>query len=421
MQIYKISENKKSPIEVLKENRIPLTDEERLICLKEKAVWHHGPNGEESPAVWKSKNSKGEIIYVTNTHRAYQTSSTLKGCINKFHDFIKDTAFVSNRAIKVANISNRAINRAIKVANFEGIEDVMYLVQDERDNILREYFDRRRKKGSMMSWSVIPFAPLKKIWEDYSRHGVVHNEQGVNAIADQMLKILARLQASTDLSGHSSPEVDATHLSEELGYKSIDGKNTDFYFDFLETPYGTPISDYGLPQLWKIAENLPNSKSAEDKLLLIDQMLNVVHQRGDLASLFIEGGSSSLSQLSKEPEQVEASGNNWYKTAVADGEFRDWKNKVDKIKDEVRDLKKDDKDLDRRIGKLEKEIKELNIGHRRFFQAQNEFNSLQRRLERMETVTQEWNNYKKEMDDNIEKKVEKHTKARIGDIAPQAY
>jgi hypothetical protein len=32
--------------------------------------------------------------------------------------------------------------------------------------------------------------------------------------------------------------------------------------------------------------------------VLVDRMLNVVHQRGDLAALFIEGGSASLSELS---------------------------------------------------------------------------------------------------------------------------
>ena len=83
---------KKSSYQILKENKIPLTKEERKIVMDRKAVWHHGPHGEKTPAVWKSKNSKGEIIYVTNTHRAWNQAPTLLGAIGRYHKFIKGTA-----------------------------------------------------------------------------------------------------------------------------------------------------------------------------------------------------------------------------------------------------------------------------------------------------------------------------------------
>ena len=87
---YTYAKNK-THMQVLKENKIPLTPEERDKVMKEKAVWHHGPSGEETPAVWKSKiNDK--VYYVTNTHRAYQDCDTLDGAIGKFHSFIKGTA-----------------------------------------------------------------------------------------------------------------------------------------------------------------------------------------------------------------------------------------------------------------------------------------------------------------------------------------
>lgn len=83
---------KKSTFQVLKENRIPLSKEERDIVIKREAVWHHGPHGEETPAVWKSKNSKGEIRFATNTHRAIAITKSLLGAIGRFHRFIKGTA-----------------------------------------------------------------------------------------------------------------------------------------------------------------------------------------------------------------------------------------------------------------------------------------------------------------------------------------
>lgn len=76
----------------LKKNRVELTDEERAECMKREAVWHFSPKNKPSPAVWKSVNDDGDVTYVTNTHRAYNTAKTLKGAIGRFHKFIKGTA-----------------------------------------------------------------------------------------------------------------------------------------------------------------------------------------------------------------------------------------------------------------------------------------------------------------------------------------
>jgi len=84
---------KKSAFERLQDNKVALTDEEREKVMDADAVWHHGPNGAPSAAVWKSKHPKtGKITYICHTHRAYNTAPTLKGAISKFHSFIKGTA-----------------------------------------------------------------------------------------------------------------------------------------------------------------------------------------------------------------------------------------------------------------------------------------------------------------------------------------
>lgn len=77
--------------EKYKKHKVPLTDEERKICFDRKAVWNNGPNRSEIPAVWKSVID-GKPTYITNTHRAWRKSNTLKGAIKEFHDFIKGTA-----------------------------------------------------------------------------------------------------------------------------------------------------------------------------------------------------------------------------------------------------------------------------------------------------------------------------------------
>jgi hypothetical protein len=58
------------------------------------------------------------------------------------------------------------------------------------------------------------------------------------------------------------------------------------------------ISDYGLKPLQELVEELYKQKTPEQRLVTVDKMLNVVHMRSDLASWFVEGGSSALSSLS---------------------------------------------------------------------------------------------------------------------------
>lgn len=77
-------------MKTLKDNRIELDDDERKLVMKRGAVWHHGPSGKPSPAIWKAK-IRDRIYYVCNTHRAAAVKPTLKGAIRAF-DFIKTTA-----------------------------------------------------------------------------------------------------------------------------------------------------------------------------------------------------------------------------------------------------------------------------------------------------------------------------------------
>ncbi|KKL93294.1 hypothetical protein LCGC14_1876090 [marine sediment metagenome] len=84
----------KNKFKTLEKNKVPLADEEREECLRKKAVWNNHPNPKCNPipAVWKSVNKNGKTTYVTATHRAYNTASTLKGAIGRYHKFIKGTA-----------------------------------------------------------------------------------------------------------------------------------------------------------------------------------------------------------------------------------------------------------------------------------------------------------------------------------------
>ena len=86
-----LREKEKGPkFDTLKKNKVKLTDEERKEVMDRGATWHHGPNGEETPAVQKAV-VKGKTWYWCATHRAGQVKPTLKGAIRAY-DFIKTTA-----------------------------------------------------------------------------------------------------------------------------------------------------------------------------------------------------------------------------------------------------------------------------------------------------------------------------------------
>lgn len=71
------------------------------------------------------------------------------------------------------------------------------------------------------------------------------------------------------------------------------------YYNKMTLPDGSSAwSDYGLSPLFKIVSQYNDNTSPEDTLVLINKALDVTHQRGDLASAFIQGGSATLSKIS---------------------------------------------------------------------------------------------------------------------------
>jgi len=218
-------------------------------------------------------------------------------------------------------------------------------------------------------WKVIPFARLKKIWEDYIRVGVVRDTKGLELIEDIVISNTIKINFFTELAGHTQwgaeddfednigyyvdeqlncilprekvdtnqleiPFNDATkgHVKKEpvaepepcnttvnpYIQQVFDDNNEDgmtretmreilyenlkdkFFEYFMEDPKSGQayISDYGLKPLMTLMQELTRTTEPEQKIPVIDKMLNVVHQRSDIAAWFVEGGSNALSQLS---------------------------------------------------------------------------------------------------------------------------
>lgn len=71
--------------------------------------------------------------------------------------------------------------------------------------------------------------------------------------------------------------------------------------EWLEMPDGSSAwSDYGLTPLFDVIEEYNSNSTPEETIVIINKALDVTHVRGDLASMFIEGGRQTLSQISEE-------------------------------------------------------------------------------------------------------------------------
>jgi len=83
-----------------------------------------------------------------------------------------------------------------------------------------------------------------------------------------------------------------TKLFQELQQK--------FWDYYIEDPKSGQayITDFAFKPLETLIGQLMRTTKPEDKVVIIDKMLNVVHQRSDIAAWFVEGGSRALSQLS---------------------------------------------------------------------------------------------------------------------------
>lgn len=163
-------------------------------------------------------------------------------------------------------------------------------------------------------WEVIPFHKLKRIWEQFVKHGFVRDEKTVLDFKDLIVKNIVKVVINNDLSGHS------THYPlDELKYNVIPEDEQDNYtYEDLENIFRKEwterifnyiyddksrhntmrITDNAIDKLTSLASKLLQEQEPEKILVLIDQVLNVVHQRSDIAEWFIEGGSRSLDKLS---------------------------------------------------------------------------------------------------------------------------
>jgi GNAT superfamily N-acetyltransferase len=171
-------------------------------------------------------------------------------------------------------------------------------------NVLDEYKRHKNDPSYRMEWEVVPAARLIKIWNDYMKTGFVRDEKGIDMIAGIILTNIAKLNVNTILCGHDSQ--DPVKYAEEI----LDEELPEDYFDndnaFFEDENGSwLISDYALKPLSQYELQLRQAKTSEQKLQIIDRILNIIHQRSDLAGWFVQGGRATLNRLAGTGDSLE--------------------------------------------------------------------------------------------------------------------
>lgn len=200
--------------------------------------------------------------------------------------------FIHMTKSELREIINECVQEVLR-ENEDGVTDFL----ERRDNILYEVVRDFLAGRKHIYWPVIKAEKLAKVWLLYGKYGRI-DEKDIDDIADKMIDLVARLTVSTELSGHTP--YDVREELEDNGYEFTE-EEWGRLLDTLEDKDGRwYLSDYGLKPLQNLALRLYNANNAEQKLFTVDRMLNVVHQRSDLAAMFVQGGTRTLNKIASQ-------------------------------------------------------------------------------------------------------------------------
>jgi len=240
------------------------------------------------------------------------TLGNLKSLIAKDRSFLKIARRDERWAAQIPTFEARIklyvaeLKRRLKYINdpvMEGHDagyDAAVDFHERRDRELEDLarlLKQSQGKGRV-PWKTVPASLLKRVWLQFGKYHRI-KENDLDKIADQIMTNIARLQASTEMMGHTSHDV-RPELADN-GYEFSDEEWEDWMTSYFADEEGSwRLSDYGLEPLKHIYVDIFNAQTPEEKLYACDKALNVVHRRSDLAAMFIEGGTATLNAVASQ-------------------------------------------------------------------------------------------------------------------------
>lgn len=167
-----------------------------------------------------------------------------------------------------------------------GFEDIFYRTSEVLDRLVEDF-----RSGQEMKWEVVPRHLLHRVWSGFIDHGRVQDERGLDNVLGIMRDCLCRLQIATIVFEHDAiSPVD--FMSDHMDSEEEIGRFAEWLA--VDQDGHWRISDYGIEGLTTEIARAIDARRPEDRLKFLDRALHVVHCRGDLSRLFVEGGRSTM-------------------------------------------------------------------------------------------------------------------------------
>lgn len=194
----------------------------------------------------------------------------------------------------------------------ESLNDLLCELSDDYmpSDLLYEFLDDKRNGITRKKWNLIPAQQYHTLLKRYMQSpemaripGSIVNHWFKDIIAPNALTI----EYITEFAGHSSyfPGDDmgvvfGTGENDYIDYgEGAEILEKEGFYDWCKLPDGSDgWSDYGLQPIFKLMGEYNENANPSETLILINRILDIGHQRGDLASAFIEGGSKSCDYIS---------------------------------------------------------------------------------------------------------------------------
>ena len=219
-------------------------------------------------------------------------------------------------------------NTAILIANTDIAGHSQWFPYDEFEDFINSYFNNNREieiNGDDVKIELSPEDVVKLCQEDFStlneavdKYGQTYfpwvSQDDADRIAArqdlerekakfaQMYGDIGEYVADFNENHMHSGEIEVDYDTNKL-YWVVDCLNflgLIGFFEWMQMPDGSDaFSDFGIEPLEKILSEYNENLSPEKVLVIVNKALDVYHQRGDMASIFVTGGSSALNRIAE--------------------------------------------------------------------------------------------------------------------------